>query len=289
LREVIDDADLLWDFVCSVRPPILDMFRRSVLIDLDPGIVHVSALDTDMALARHDVRFTAGLNIGQPDCGAPLLGLSWIPCPQFVHLPLWPVAELPAPEASFTSVTQWGWGELHLDGRVLSVSKRDAYLQYVDVPQRSGARFELAANIDLDDPTGDLPLLAEGGWSLVDPNVVVPDPASYRDYIARSRAEFCCPKPIYRDLRTGWLSDRSAAFLASGRPVVMENTGLEKHLPLGRGLLCFEDPDGAAEAVREVEAHYAQHARAARELAEEHLAAHRVLPRMLDACAPARV
>jgi hypothetical protein len=285
LRRVIAEADMLWNFACMLRSPLLQHFRRCVLIDLDPGIVQVSALQHDMDLAMHDTRFTAGLNVGQPDSSVPLAAGPWLPAPVVVNLSLWTPNAAPPSDATFTSITHWGWGELHLDGRVLSVSKRDAYMNYVEVPRRCGRDFELAANVDQRDPTGDLPRLSAGGWRLVDPKSVAFDVESYREYITHSRGEFCCPKPIYRDLRTGWVSDRSVAFLASGRPVIMENTGLDAHLPIGAGLLCFSDPDQAVEAVHAVDDSYAQHATAAREIAREYFATDRVLPRMLAECA----
>jgi hypothetical protein len=285
LRRVIADSDILWNFACMLRSPLLQLFRRRALVDLDPGIIHVSALDYDLDLATHHTRFTIGLNVGQPDSTVPLVGGDWVTTPPVVHMPLWSASSPPPSEAKFTSITQWGWGELHLDGRVLSVSKRDAYMHYVDVPRRCGRDFELAANVDRRDPTGDLPRLTAGGWKLVDPQVVAFDPDAYRTYISNSRGEFCCPKPIYRDLRTGWVSDRSLAFLASGRPVIMENTGLDGHLPLGEGLLCFSDPDGAVAAVQEVDGSYERHAEAARDLAQDCFATERVLPRMLERCA----
>jgi len=285
LRSVIGDADMLWNFACMLRSPLLQMFRRCVVIDLDPGIMQVSALDFDLDLDHHDVHFTVGLNVGRADCLIPAVGEKWIPFPPIVHVPLWPAQESPDESATFTSITQWGWGELHLDGRVLSVSKRDAYMHYVDVPRKCGRSFELAANLDRRDPTGDLPRLDAGGWRLVDPNLIVADPNAYQRYITRSRGEFCCPKPIYRDLRTGWLSDRSAAYLVSGRPVVMENTGLDHHLPLGTGLVCFSNIGEAVEAIHGVVGDYARHSIMARELACEHLAATRVLPSMLERCA----
>jgi hypothetical protein len=168
---------------------------------------------------------------------------------------------------------------------VLSISKRDAYLRYLDLPRRAGRPFQLAANIHPDDPTPDRALLRDHGWSLVEAHRVAPSPAHYRDYIASSRAEVCCPKPIYRELRTGWFSDRSAAFLASGRPVAAEETGWTDLLPTGAGLLPFRTAEEAAQAVAEIDADYARHSRAARAIAEEHLDARQTLSAMLVACA----
>ena len=116
------------------------------------------------------------------------------------------------------------------------------------------------------------------------PTRVAASPAVYADYVRRSRAEISCPKPIYRELKTGWLSDRSAAYLASGRPVLAEDTGLSDHLPTGEGLLMFRDLEEAVAGVAEIDAHYERHCRAARMFAEEHLDSGRCLSKMLALC-----
>ena len=119
---------------------------------------------------------------------------------------------------------------------------------------------------------------------MADPQQVARSPAAYADYIRRSRAEISCPKPIYRELKTGWLSDRSAAYLASGRPVLAEDTGLSDHLPTGEGLLVFRNLEEAVAGVADIDAHYQRHCRAARMFAEEHLDSARCLTRMLALC-----
>src|SRR5262249_47403426 len=145
--------------------------------------------------------------IAEAQCGIPTLGLRWHPFRPFVHLPSWQVTADPGQEAPFTSVTQWKWEELHFQNRVLSLSKREAYLRYVTLPLMTGRRFELAANIGHPDPVGDRDLLARNGWHVVDPHWVAPTPTAYRNFIRHSRAEFICPKPIHLELNTGWLSD----------------------------------------------------------------------------------
>ena len=151
-----------------------------------------------------------------------------------VYLPWWPMAPDPGPQAPVTSVTQWTWEQLWWGDRVLSVSKRDAYLHYITLPHRVARPFELAVNLHPADQTGDRELLRDHGWRLADPSVVAGSLAAYRRYIRRSRAELSCPKPIHRDLRTGWFSDRSAAYLASGRPVLTEEYGLHAGPAHGR-------------------------------------------------------
>lgn len=283
VKEVASSADVLWNFACALRPPLLSIFRRRVLVDGDPGHLQVSALSCDLGIHDHHAFLTAGTKLLDPNCEVPRLGVRWQPFVQFGHLPLWPTAADPGLDAPFSSVTEWTWEELWQDGRILSVSKRAAYLAHVEVPTWAGRRFTLAVNIHPEDDTGDREPLQKHGWHLLHPHRVAPRPSAYRRFIRRSRAEFLCPKPIHRALRTGWFSERSAAYLATGRPVVMEDTGVGDHLPTGEGLLLFRDLDEAVATVAEVDAHYPRHARAARELAEAFMDSRRCLGAMVSA------
>ena len=284
LKDFISSADLLWNFAGALRRPLLSRFKRRVLLDGDPGHLQVSALQYELGQSSHEVFLTAGCKIHDPDCEVPTLGLKWHSFPQFVYLPLWTVSPDPGPEAPFTSVTQWNWEELWWNERALSIAKREAYVRWVELPQRAGRPFQLAANIHPSDPAADRALLLRHGWTVVDPHVVAGTPAAYQEYIRSSRAEICCPKPIYRELRTGWFSDRSACYLAGGRPVLAEDTGFGDHFPTGRGLLVFKDLESAAAGVAEIDANYATHSRAAREFAEAYLDSRRCLTTMLEAC-----
>ncbi len=248
---------------CAIREPLLSRFQRTVLLDGYPGHLQVSALQWNLGIERHDVLLTVGIKINDSDCEIPRLGLEWRTFMPFVHLPMWNLAPDPGPAAPFWSITQWTWEELALGGRMLGAGTRAGYLPYADLPRMAGRACELAVNIGAVDPAGDRERFGVGGWKLVDPHAVVPTPETYRDYIRRSRGEILCPKPIYRELRTGWFSDRSVCYLASGRPVVAEETGFSDKIPTGRGLLAFKDPAGAAEAIRAIDADYAAHSRAA--------------------------
>lgn len=278
----IADVDLLWSLSCAIREPLLSHFRHPVLIDTDPGHLQVSALNWDLGINRHRAFLTVGSKIRDADCEVPALGLRWSPFLPFVYLPLWERAPAPPIGAPITSITQWTWEELPYGGRTLSASKRTAYLRYLQLPHRSRRAFELAANIGAKDPAGDRSNLAANGWGLVDPHAVAPTPEAYREYIRASRAEFLCSKPIYRELRTGWLSDRSVCYLATGRPVIAEETGFSDHVASGRGLLSFSDIASALEAVRAVDADYSAHGDAARALACEVFDSAKCLRAMLD-------
>jgi hypothetical protein len=283
ILETIRSADLMWNLACSVRQPMLSRFKRRVLIDVDPGHLQISALTWEMDIQDHQALLTVGRKIHDPDCGVPTLGLKWQSFAPFVYLPMWQAAPDPGRDAAFSSVTHWTWEELNYQGRVVSVSKRAAYLRYAELPKRARRSFHLAAYIIAEDKTGDRELLETNGWTVLDPRRTVATPEDYREFIIRSRAEIQCPKPIHPQLRTGWFSDRSACYLASGRPVLAEDTGFGEHLPTGEGLLQFSNIDEAVAGVAAIDADYARHSRAARRIAEEHLDSRRWLPAMLAA------
>jgi hypothetical protein len=284
VKEWARTSDLLWNFASALRQPLLSLFNHRALIDIDPGHFQVSALAWDMGQHDHQMFLTVGVKIGDSDCEVPTLGLRWHTFPPFVYLPMWHVSPDPGPQAPFTSITQWNWGEIWLENRVLSIAKRDAYLRYLDLPKRTGRTFQLAANIHPDDETGDRELLQSRCWNLVDPHDVAASPALYQQYISRSRAEISCPKPIFRELKTGWFSDRSACYLASGRPVLAEDTGFRDRFPTGDGLVVFRDLEEAVAGVANIDANYARHSQAARAFAEEFLDSGRCLKAMLTAC-----
>jgi hypothetical protein len=272
------------NFCFTLRQPLLSMFRHRALVDLDPGIVQVPLENAEgMDLSEHHTFLTVGTKMHDPDCKVPTLGRKWHHYFPPVHLPLWRLAADPGRAAPFSSVTQWTRKNMEIDGRMVPKNKRDAYLRYLDLPLRAGRSFELAANLPVGDADGDRELLQRHGWTVVDPHLAAKSPAAYRNYVRRSRAEIMCPKPAYRELNTGWFSDRSSCYLASGRPVLAEDTGFSDRLPTGKGLVAFRTMEEAVEGVAAIESDYPQHMRAARKLAEEYLDARRCVASMLRA------
>jgi hypothetical protein len=284
ILDIADGADLLWNIACAIRQPLLAKFARRVLIDVDPGHLQIVATQFEMGVNDHHVHLSVGAKLSDPDCEAPTLGLRWRPFLPFVYLPMWEAAPDPGPEAPFSSITQWTWEELSYHGRVLSLSKREAYLRYVDLPAHTGRAFELAAFIGDKDPSHDREALRSGGWRVVDPHKVANTPEAYRGYLRASRAEISCPKPIFRELNTGWFSDRSVSYLALGRPVVAEDAGFGDAVPTGRGVLKFRDSDEAQAAVAEIDRDYRLHSRWARALACDLFNSDLQLKAMLAAC-----
>ncbi|HVN27954.1 MAG TPA: hypothetical protein VMT64_05675, partial [Candidatus Binataceae bacterium] len=238
----------------------------------------------EFGLHEHDVHFTVGPNVPNQSCTIPKLDVTWRTFLPFVFLPMWEASPAPGPDAPFTSITQWTWEELPFQGGLVSASKRTAYMRYLDLPKRAGRPFEIAANIGDTDPMHDGDALASGGWRVVRPHDVTPTPEAYADYLRASRAEILCPKPLFRELNTGWFSDRSVCYMALGRPVLAEETGFSDFIPTGRGVLKFRDIDEAVAGVAEIDGNYAMHSRYAREIAADLFNSDRQLSAMLDAC-----
>lgn len=268
-------------------PAVLERVRARLYVDLDPGYTQTwaAAGDPGARLAGHDAFATVGANLGTPGCPLPTAGVPWIPLRPPVLLDAWPAAPPPATGAAFTTVASWRnpLGTIAHGGRTHG-SKAHAFRRVVELPRRIAARCELALAIDPADDA-DRRLLLEHGWSLVDPAAVAGTPEAFAAYVRGSLAELSVAQPLYVAARSGWLSDRTAHYLASGRPALVEDTGLDGPLPLpcGEGLLTFRTPEEAVAGAAAIVAEPAAHGRAARALAERLLDSDVVLGGLLDA------
>ena len=281
--EHVRDSDLLINVMGFLADDeLLGAARRRVFLDTDPGFGQMWC-DLGLAdiFAGHDAHVTIGERIGRDDCTIPTCGLDWVTTPQPVLLEGWPVAPPPASE-TFTTIGRWrgAYGPIDHGGRRYGLRVHE-FRRFAELPHACGGTFELALDIDPAE-TGDLKLLEDGGWSLVDPARAAATPRSYRTYIAGSAAEFMVAKGIYVDSRSGWFSERSICYLASGRPVLAQDTGLGELYPLGEGLLTFSTLDEAVAGVEAIRADPVRHAAAARAIAEEHFDSDRVLGRLLE-------
>ncbi len=249
-------------------------------LDIDPGFGQMwQELGLALPIEGHDRYVTVGTRIGEPGCTIPALGLDWVHTLPPVELSEWPA--LPGGGGRFTSVASWRgpFGPIEYGGRTYGLRVHELR-RFAELPARAYAEFELALDID-DADAADRRLLEERGWKLADPRAAAGDPWRYRAYVQASSAELMIAKNLYVDTRSGWFSDRSACYLASGRPVLAQDTGFAGALPCGDGLIAFSTLEEAAAGCDEILSDYPRHSRAARELAEEHLAAGRVLPRLL--------
>ncbi len=278
---LLKDTDLLINLSCSnVLRPWFDDIAVRVLVDTDPLFTQVRHL-TDparMALAKRHNRFlTFAENIRSDNCTIPDDGFPWIPTRQPIVLEAWPVTP-PLQTGKFTTVMQWdSYPALEYRGRTYGM-KSKAFSDYLDLPRKCGPIFELAVG----GVSAPRPLLREKGWQLSNPNQVAKDPWSYQRFIQQSRAEFTVAKHGYVASRSGWFSERSAAYLASGRPVVTQETGFSDWLPAGQAVLSFKTPGDAEAAIDDVNRRYELHCSTAREIAKEYFDARKILPRVIE-------
>ena len=283
LMRFATEADVLLNISGMLRDErLLESIGVRAFLDLDPGFNQVWHLTgEDMGLDLHTHYVTVGQALGRDDCLVPTCGRSWIGTLPPVALGHWPPAiELPGRDA-FTTVGHWrSYGSIEHEG-VHYGQRAHSLRELLDLPRRSDARFKLALGIHPDE-TKDLEALRNGGWELLDPTDVAGTPESYAEFIRGSKAELSIAKSGYVASRSGWFSDRSACYLASGRPVVAQETGFSEFLPTGEGLLAFSTTDEAVQAVAEVGKNPRPHGRAARELAEEYFDARKVLSKLLE-------
>ena len=281
-EELASDTDILLNFGCTVRPPLLQLFGHRILLDEDPGHLQISALSWELGIYEHHRWLTVGLNVGHEDCLVPTLGLNWETHFPVVYLPMWTADVRPLdPSMPISSVTHWSWDELSFKGNPLHIGKREAYLRYVDLPARTGESFELAVVLPDKEIPAERQRLEAAGWKIIDPWREIGSPEAYQAFIRHSRAELCCAKEAFRVLNTGWLSDRSAAYMALGRPVIADDTGFRKYIETGRGLLSVQGIEDAVSAVIQISRDYETHSRIARELASAYFDSRRVLPKIL--------
>ncbi len=274
-------ADLLLNVsgVNPLRSWLLGVPSRA-LIDTDPAFTQIRHL-TDPAARTvaeaHTAFFTFGENIPARRSSVPDDGFPWRPTRQPVVLDTWPATPAP-PEGRFTTVMQWDSYPAREHGGRRYGMKSESFGPYLDLPVRCGRVFELAVG----SASAPREMLRESGWILRDPLEVTRDPWTYQEYLRGSKAEFGVAKHGYVASRTGWFSERSACYLASGRPVLVQDTGFTDWLSAPGGVVAFRTPEEAADGVGEIVARYEHHAREARAVAAEYFDAGRVLPQLVE-------
>jgi hypothetical protein len=283
LRRAVTGADLLLNLSGVLRDDrVLAGAARRVFVDLDPAFTQLwhTAEGIDLGLDRHEAFVTVGGCVGRAGCEVPTCGRQWIPTPPPVVLEHWPLAGGTG-GGRLTTVAHWrSYGSIHHDG-VHYGQKAHSLRPLLGLPAATGAAFRLALGIHPEE-RDDLAALRRDGWELVDPVRAAGTPGAYQAFVQGSWAEFGLAKLGYVQARCGWFSDRSVCYLASGRPVVAQDTGFGAWLPAGDGVFAFHDADGVTAAVESLRTDYGRHRRAARELAEEVFRADRVLVPLLD-------
>jgi hypothetical protein len=259
---------------------LLEAAPKRAYLDIDPGFAQMWE-ETGLAALPdgHDAFVTVGLNLGNESCAVPTVGREWVTTVPPVVLDSWPATP---PGEAFTSVGSWRgpFDPVAYEGRVYGL-RAHQLRRFAELPCLLDAPFELALEIAPEDDR-DAELLRESSWRLVDPLEVAGDSISYRRYIQGSLAEIAIPKSMYVETQSGWFSDRSACYLACGKPVLALDTGFASSLPTGEGLLRFGDLEEAVKGGEEICADPDRHSRAARAIAEEHFEAGKVLTALLE-------
>lgn len=282
LCAVARQADLLLNISGILEDDALtgDIPAR-IYLDLDPAFTQLwhTTQGIDMRFANHSHHVTVGLAIGRPESVTPTGGVHWLTTLQPVVLEYWPRAERVTRDA-LTTVANWrGYGSIEHDG-VFYGQKAHSLRRFMELPRLVDEDFVLALSIHPDE-CADLTALAANGWQLVDPRQVTHTPTSYQEFIRNSWAEFGIAKSGYVVSGCGWFSDRSACYLASGRPVIAQETGFSRYLPTGNGLFAFAGVDDVLASLEALRGDYEAHARSARSLAEEFFDSRKVLADLL--------
>lgn len=285
VRDLASDAATLVNVSGNLRDPdLFDPFARRAYVDLDPGFTQLWHAEGQLRdqLERHGTHFTVGLNLGADDCSIPTGGLRWIPLPPPVLMKEWSPPEAPAFNR-FTTVGTWRnpLGLLEAGGHTYTL-KHHQLRRFAGVPGHSGLGFEIALAIHPDEKA-EVSALVENGWEVVEAAAVAGDPNAFREYVRGSGAEFSVAQGVYAEARTGWVSDRTAHYLASGRPAAVQETGIPEGMRPEAGMLTFTEPEDAVAVTAEIAASYERHSLAAREYAVRSFDSDRVLTRMLEA------
>ncbi|MEE8507562.1 MAG: hypothetical protein V3T07_00745 [Myxococcota bacterium] len=305
---IFRQADLLLNFHYAIAPDLLARFRRTALVDIDPGLLQFWLAHGQLRVAPHDVYFSTGETVGLPDTSIPDCGLPWLRIRPPVCLECWPYVH-GEDCVAMTTVSGWWGDEWITDGEILyENNKRVSFLEFVELPRRTNQVLELALCLGTGDPEDEvIPMREQGrshrrgesrvmdyggdaedhalleshGWRVRRAHEVAGSPEAYRAYIQGSRAEFSAVKPSCVRFRNAWVSDRSLCYLASGKPVVVQDTGASAFLPRRLGMFHFSTLDEIVDAIAAINADYEKHCRAAREIAETYFEGKAILEGVL--------
>jgi hypothetical protein len=283
LDDLVRSAIALVNITGHLTDPRMGMIPLRIYIDLDPAYAQFwhAAGNPGPRLEGHDFYFTVGENIGRRSCSVPTGGIPWRPIRQPLVLEHWPACA-PGDTRQFSTVASWrgAYGPVQYEGTTYGL-KAHEFRKFIELPRRACQRFEIALDIDPADER-DLVALRGQRWHVVDPKVVASGPAAFRHYIQASGAEFSVAQGIYVETQCGWFSDRTVRYLASGRPVLVQDTGFSRNYPVGEGLLAFHTLDEAVAGAERIARDYTGHARAARAIAETYFDSDRVLGQLLE-------
>jgi len=289
---ILSSADVLANVsgACWLRP-VTEAIPLKLFLDGDPMFTQVGlANDPDSEYARrvkaHERHYSFGLNLGRPGCEVPTVGLTWRPTVQPIALDWWQRTLMPPGSGhvaadAWTTVMNWAsYAPKEFAGKTYG-QKDIEFAKCLDLPSLTPEKFVLAMGqgVGQGRPTA---LLEEKGWTIIEPDIHLPDYASYHDFLSNSKGEWSIAKNGYVRSRSGWFSCRSACYLAAGKPVVVQDTGWTDHLPSGEGVIAFSTPEEAAAAIDRIAADYPSHSLAAQAYAAEHFDAKTVCAGLLE-------
>jgi len=287
VRQLYKTADAIFN-ICGTQEFNDDLLAsdRILYVESDPGVEQIKVdkgvHSTIDYLGRHHALFTFGENVGTKKFPVPIHGLKWLPTRQPIVTDFWKTQSLPPASAVFTSIANWstsGLKDITWREEKYLWSKSREFIRFVNAPKVAHEPFELATDIK-DEKTR--AKFAKSGWRFRSPHDLSVKYWDYRDYIRRSKAEFTVAKDQYVRLNTGWFSDRSACYLAAGRPVITQETGFTKLYGDRGGLFGFKELSEISEAVREINGDYRRHSKAASEIAREIFEAEKVVASLLE-------
>lgn len=297
VSRVFESADALVNLTGSTH--LFDEHARvpvRIYLETDPVTRQIEVIQGDRKaidlLEAHTHFFTYGENFGAPDCGVPLTRFNYHPTRQPIVLDWWKADTRSASELKgqanvrpcYTTIAKWRQPgkDIEWNGETYSWSKHVEFVKFIDLPRQSEQEFELALAWEDEEDEEAIPQLTSHGWRVIDAISLSLNMAPYREYILGSRGEFTVAKDQNIRLRSGWFSDRSACYLASGKPVVTQDTAFGNTLPTGRGLFAFRNMADILAAIDTIQSDYARHCRAAREIAEEYFDAENVLRSLIE-------
>jgi hypothetical protein len=294
LKSILGSADVFINVSSStfLRDEYIKIPNK-ILVDTDPMFTQYQyflkqeaggkeAEDATNYMKAHDLFFTFGLNIGQADCRIPQFDFNWLTTKKPICLDFWDQPFSNRAKFGFTSIMNWterpdftyeneSWGQ-----------KNKEFKKFFDLPSRSGEKFEIIINRPKDVETAkSMEFLKKCGWNVLSPDHLISDKENYKNFVQSSFAEFSITKETYIKSNSGWFSGRSAVYLASGKPVLTQDTQWSKYIPSGEGLFATNDLEAAAQAVKEVTENYARHSQAAKEIAREYFDSNKVLSDIL--------
>lgn len=283
LRSLTARTDVIFNISGMLADPaLLEPIRRRVYLDLDPAFIQLwhAEYGIDMRFEAHTDFVTVGLSLGSPQCPIPTCGRNWLTTMQPIVLDEWQVSQRITPDA-LTTVGNWrGYGSVEFRGEHYG-QKAHSMRKFFELPGRTTQKLAPALSIHAGEEK-DIAALAENEWTLLDPSKVASTPALYREFISGSKGEFGIAKSGYVASRCGWFSDRSVCYLASGRPVIAQDTGFGSYLPTGDGLFAFDTIESAVASIDAMNSDYTHQCRAARKLAEDYFDSRKVLTRLLE-------